>query len=265
MREVTRKMAQMGDMAAEVKARLSTVLERAERIRTQKTKDKNKLYAMHAPEAECIGKGKARKPYEFGVKASIAVTHGKGLVVGARTFPGNPYDGHTLAAQIEQTTTLLESIGTKPTTAVVDLGYRGVDDDVPTVNVIHRGKAKRLTARQKTWLKRRQAVEPTIGHLKADHRMDRCWLKGSEGDALHAVLCAAGFNIRWLMRAIAAQAAKAAQALLFVFFWLRLWAQMALGERSAAIRRAEGHPDQTTRRVGTPTLAGHQFAIGAAG
>ncbi|MFN9999870.1 MAG: transposase, partial [bacterium] len=170
-----------------------------------------------------------------------------------------------LAAQIEQTTTLLESIGTKPTTAVVDLGYRGVDDDVPTVNVIHRGKAKRLTARQKTWLKRRQAVEPTIGHLKADHRMDRCWLKGSEGDALHAVRCAAGVNIRWLMRAIAAQAAKAAQARLFVFLWLRLWAQMALGERSAAIRRAEGHPDQTTRRVGTPTLAGHQFAIGAAG
>jgi IS5 family transposase len=147
--------------------------------------------------------GKTRKPYEFGVKASIAVTHRKGLVVGARTFPGNPYDGHTLAAQIEQTSTLLENIGVKPTTAVVDMGYRGVDEDVPAVQVIHRGKAKRLTAQQKTWLRRRQAVEPTIGHLKADHRMDRCWLKGTEGDALHAVLCAAGFNIRWLMRAIA--------------------------------------------------------------
>jgi len=265
VREVTRKMAQMGDMAAEVKARLSTVLERAERIRTQKTKDKNKLYAMHAPEAECIGKGKARKPYEFGVKASIAVTHGKGLMVGARTFPGNPYDGHTLAAQIEQTTTLLESIGTKPTTAMVDLGYRGVDDDVPTVNVIHRGKAKRLTAKQKTWLRRRQAVEPAIGHLKADHRMDRCWLKGAEGDALHAVLCAAGFNIRWLLRAIAAQAAKAAQAFLFVLFWLRLWAQRTLGERYATGRRAEGHPDQTTRHAGAPALAGHQCAFGVAG
>jgi hypothetical protein len=95
-------------------------------------------------------KGKARKPYEFGVKASIVVTHGKGLMVGARTFPGNPYDGHTLVAQIEQTTTLLDNIGTKPTTAMVDLGYRGVDDDVATVNVIHRGKAKTLTARQKT-------------------------------------------------------------------------------------------------------------------
>ena len=51
-------------------------------------------------------------------------------------------------------------------------------------------------------LKRRQAIEPIIGHLKADHRMDRCHLKGSEGDALHAVLCAAGYNIRWLLRMI---------------------------------------------------------------
>jgi IS5 family transposase len=102
-------------------------------------------------------------------------------------------------------------------------------------------------------------VEPAIGHLKADHRMDRCWLKGSEGDALHAVLCAAGFNIRWLMRAIAAQ------ALVFVFFWLRLWAQMALGERYAAVRRAQGQPDQTTRLLGQPARGGHRFAPGAAG
>ena len=214
IREITRKMGTTS-LAEDMKARLTTLLERAERIRTQKAKDKNKLYAMHAPEVECIGKGKARKPYEFGVKASIAVTHGKGLVVGARTFPGNPYDGHTLAGQIEQTTTLLEGIGTKPTTAIVDLGYRGVDQEVPGIEVIHRGKARRLTAQQKGWLRRRQAIEPVIGHAKADHRMDRCWLKGAEGDALHAVLCAAGFNIRWLMRAIVAQATKAGKALFF--------------------------------------------------
>ena len=55
---------------------------------------------------------------------------------------------------------------------------------------------------QRRWLKRRQAVEPAIGHLKSDHRMNRCWLKGKLGDALHAVLCAAGYNLRWLMRAV---------------------------------------------------------------
>ena len=87
---------------------LATLLERAERIRTQQRHDKNKLYALHAPEVECIGKGKARKPYEFGVKVSLAVTHKQGLMVGARTFPGNPFDGHTLAQQLEQTTNLLQ-------------------------------------------------------------------------------------------------------------------------------------------------------------
>ena len=264
IREIARKMGTTS-LAEDVKTKLTTLLQRAERIRTQKTKDKDKLYAMHAPEVECIGKGKARKPYEFGVKASIAITHGKGLVVGARTFPGNPYDGHTLAGQIEQTTTLLEGIGTKPTTAIVDLGYRGVDQEVPGVEVIHRGKAKRLTAQQKGWLKRRQAIEPVIGHAKADHRMDRCWLKGTEGDALHAVLCAAGFNIRWLMRAIVAQAAKAAKAFFFGLLWLVNLLQMLLGGQQVGGQRARaaGKHAASARRVsGWP---GHTPAVHAVG
>jgi IS5 family transposase len=200
LREVRRKMA---GLSKDASTRLNAWLDRAERIQRQQPKDKNKLYALHAPEVECIGKGKARKPYEFGVKVSLAVTHKQGLIVGARTFPGNPYDGHTLREQIEQTTTLLQDIGTAPTTAIVDLGFRGVDDDLKPVQVIHRGKYKSLTPQQKGWLRRRQAIEPLIGHAKQDHRMDRCWLKGAEGDSLHAVLCAAGFNIRWLLRAIA--------------------------------------------------------------
>lgn len=200
LRDVRRKMLALPQDA---QARLNVWLDRADRIHTQRPHDKNKLYALHAPEAECIGKGKARRPYEFGVKVSLAVTHKQGLMVGARSFPGNPYDGHTLAAQLEQTTTLLQDIGVKPTTAVVDLGYRGVDHDVAPVQVVHRGKSRTLTDVQRRWLKRRQAIEPAIGHTKHDNGMDRCWLKGSEGDALHAVLCAAGFNIRWLLRAIA--------------------------------------------------------------
>ena len=178
------------------------MLARAERIRTQRPKDKNKLYALHAPEVECISKGKARKPYEFGVKASVATTHKSGLVVGARTFPGNPYDGHVLREQIEQTTILLEDIGVALKQAVVDPGFRGVDEDNPGLEIIHRGKHKSLTATQRRWLQRRQAIEPVIGHLKSDHRMDRCWLQGELGDALHAVLCSAGYNLRWLMRAV---------------------------------------------------------------
>lgn len=202
LREIKRKLPQAKPESAFSLSRLNTMLERAERIRTQQPKDKNKLYALHAPEVECIGKGKARKPYEFGVKASIAVTHKSGLMVGARTFPGNPYDGHVLNQQLEQTSILLEDIGRRPKEVIVDLGYRGVDADNPGVEIIHRGKYKSLTARQRRWLKRRQAIEPAIGHLKSDHRMDRCHLRGQLGDALHAVLCAAGYNLRWLMRAV---------------------------------------------------------------
>jgi IS5 family transposase len=152
-------------------------------------KDKNKLYALHAPEIECIGKGKARKPYEFSVRASIAVTHKSGLMVGARTFPDNPYDGHTLSAQLEQTGSLLEDVGRRPKEVVVDLGSRGVDHDNLNVEIIHRGKYNSLTAEQRGWRKRRQAVEPAIGHLKSDHRMDRCWLQGQLGDAMRCTQC----------------------------------------------------------------------------
>jgi len=130
-------------------------------------------------------------------------------MVCARTFPGNPYDGHVLREQLEQTTILLEDVGRQPKQVIVDLGYRGVDHDNPGVEIIHRGKYKSLTPQQRRWLKRRQAVEPAIGHVKSDHRMDRCWFHGTLGDALHAVLCAAGYNLQWLLRAITRLGLKA--------------------------------------------------------
>ena len=177
-------------------------LQRAERIRTQQRNDKNKLYALHAPEVECLAKGKARKPYEFGVKSAVVVSHRHGLMLGARTFPGNPYDGHILNAALEQTTNLLQDHSVKLKQIVVDLGFRGVDADNPDVQIIHRGRFKSMTSQQRRWLRRRQAVEPAIGHLKSDNRMDRCWLQGALGDALHSISCAAGYNLRWLLRAI---------------------------------------------------------------
>ncbi len=85
----------------------------------------------------------------------------------------------------------------------MDLGYRGVDADNPVIAIKHRGKFKTLTPQERKLLKRRLAIEPIIGHLKADHRMGRCHFKGAQGDRLHAVLCAAGYNIRWLLRMIA--------------------------------------------------------------
>lgn len=205
IREVQRKM-QGADFAPTHPKAISDLglwLERAQRIQSQQRGDKNKLYALHAPEVECIGKGKARKPYEFGVKSAVVISHEHGLMLGARTFPGNPYDGHILSAVLEQATNLTQDIAANIKHIVVDLGFRGVDADNPDKEIIHRGKFKSLSKQQKGWLKRRTAVEPAIGHLKSDHRMDRCWLQGTLGDALHSISCAAGYNLRWLMRAIA--------------------------------------------------------------
>jgi transposase, IS5 family len=102
------------------------LLHRVNRILTQKKLDKNKLYALHAPEVECISKGKARTPYEFGCKVTVATTLKEGFVVGMRSMPGNPWDGHTLAEAIEQVSILTDR---KPKIAIVDKGYQGVTLD----------------------------------------------------------------------------------------------------------------------------------------
>ena len=123
---------------------------------TTRTSSTRCALPMWSASARC----KVHRPYEFGVKVSVAVTHRHGLVVRARAFPGNPYDGHTLAEQMEQTNTLLQDIGVRPTTAVVDLGFRGVDRELAPVQVVHRGKSKTLTRAQRTWLK--PSVAPTV-------------------------------------------------------------------------------------------------------
>ena len=203
-REIDRKASAIG---AAVREALGDILSKAARIAAQAAQRKavdgqRKLYSWHAPEVDCISKGKARTPYEFGVKVGIASTLQGNLIVGAKAFHGNPYDGHTLNEQLEQATILMQDSTARPATAFVDLGYRGVDADNPDVHIVHRGKSKRISEQERRLLKRRQAIEPIIGHLKSDHRMDRCHLKGETGDRLHAVLCAAGYNIRWLLRMI---------------------------------------------------------------
>ncbi len=195
-REVARKITTLSEA---VQVALGQTLGKAKRLATQTANRKAvdnraKLYSWHAPEVECISKGKSRNPYEFGVKVGLAMTLKGNLIVGARSFPGNPYHGHTIHEQIEQSAILMQGLGVKPEVVYADLGYRGVDKKNPDIEIKHRGKDKRLTNVERRLLKRRQAIEPIIGHLKADHSMDRCYLKGSEGDALHAVLCAAGYN-----------------------------------------------------------------------
>lgn len=182
-------------MAAQSRAALEELIGRTKRLLSQKPKDKHKVYALHAPEVECISKGKARTPHEFGVKVSITTTRKEGLVLGARSMPGNPYDGHTLAEALEQAEILSE---VRPQIAIVDRGYRGVA--VQGVQIYHPGLRRGITRGLRAMIRRRSAIEPAIGHMKADGKLDRNWLKGASGDAMHAVLCGAGHNLRMILR-----------------------------------------------------------------
>ena len=205
VRDIRRKIA---DDAA-LRERFADLLALAQRVRFQDHRQRGpKVYSLHAPEVECIGKGKARAPYEFGCKVSIAtpVTKPKGgqFVLHAKALHGNPFDGHTLGPVIRE---LEQLTGVETRRIHVDKGYRGHNYQ-EKFRVWITGQARRVTAPIRREMKRRAAVEPVIGHVKAEHRMGRNYLKGREGDRINAVLAAAGYNfsllLRWLKRLLRA-------------------------------------------------------------
>jgi len=205
IRDIRRKI----EGNAELEERFANLLALAVRVRFQDHRQRGpKIYALHAPEVECIGKGKARAPYEFGCKVSIATpaTKPKGgqFVLHAKTLHGNPFDGHTLGPVIAD---LEKLTGVESRRIHVDKGYRG-HNHTEKFRVWISGQVRRVTKPIRREMKRRAAVEPVIGHTKAEHRMGRNYLKGREGDRINAVLAAAGYNfgllLRWLARLLRA-------------------------------------------------------------
>ncbi len=197
IRDIRRKIEDKADLRDAFAAPLS----RASQIRSQRQRQRGwKLYSFHAPEVECIGKGKASAPYEFGVKVSIITTNARApggqFVLHAKALPGNPYDGHTLADVIEQTQTLT---GHQIERVYVDKGYRGHDVPNPR-RVFISGQKRGVFGLIKRELRRRSAIEPIIGHLKTDGHLGRCYLKGHRGDAANAILSAVGFNLRLVLK-----------------------------------------------------------------
>jgi IS5 family transposase len=220
IRDINRKI----DGDAGLRARFAPLLDLAIKVRHQDHRQRGpKVYALHAPEVECIGKGKARTPYEFGCKVSIAtpVTQPKGgqFVLHAKALHGNPFDGHTLGPMVAD----MESLtGIEARRIHVDKGYRG-HNHPNRFRVWISGQVRRTTAAIRREMKRRAAVEPVIGHVKAEHRMDRNYLKGRDGDRINAVLAAAGYNFGLLLRWLAALL----RALFHATFSQRLTAQRA--------------------------------------
>ena len=199
IRDIARKIE--GDHGLE--GGFALLLSLARRVREQVRGQRGpKVYSLHAPEVECIGKGKAHKPYEFGVKVSVATTlkHSKGgqFVVHVQALPGNPYDGHTLAEVIPGVEKL---VGNTIERVHADAGYRGHNAPPEYQFKVYTSKQKRrVTPAIKREMRRRSAVEPVIGHLKNEHRMDRNYLAHRHGDLNNAVLAAVGYNFRRLIK-----------------------------------------------------------------
>ncbi len=206
IRDIRRKI----DGNPVLEERFARLLALAMRVRHQEARQRGpKVYSLHAPEVECIGKGKPRAPYEFGCKVSLVtpVTIPKGgqFVLHAKALHGNPYDGHTLGPVIADLETLT---GVAVRRIHVDKGYRG-HNHPDRFRVFISGQVRRVTQAIRREMRRRAAIEPVIGHVKLEHRMNRNYLKGRDGDRANAVLAAAGYNFslllrwfEWLLRAL---------------------------------------------------------------
>jgi transposase, IS5 family len=194
IRDVERKLPDPSE-------RIGDLLALAKRLHRQQRHDKGKLYSVHAPEVECISKGKAHKRYEFGCKVALAVSSKGGWVLAAQALEGNPYDGHTLQDTMDR---ILSITGTEPEHAYVDTGYRGHDYEGGCE--IHVGRRRRgaIAGSVWRWMRRRAAIEPSIGHLKEHRRMERCRLKGTLGDKVNSALSAAAMNFSKLLAALGA-------------------------------------------------------------
>jgi IS5 family transposase len=211
---MVRKLAPQKDGQFE-DVKLRELLQLADRLMSQTKTSKNKVYSVHEPEVQCICKGKVHKRYEFGRKVSVVTANKSNWVLAIQAIDENPYDGHTLNSSITQ----MERVtGATPKEVVVDKGYQGHDykgeAKVHVVKRISRSLAKPL----RKLLKRRSAIEPVIGHLKSDHRMDRNYLRGVAGDKTNAILAGVGFNLRKLLRWV----------IFWLNYWLRAWELVAI-------------------------------------
>lgn len=199
IRDISRQIAGEDDLEAIFKRPLYL----AKRVLDQRQRQRGrKVYSLHAPEVECIGKGKAHAPYEFGVKVSVATTlkrsKGGQFALHAKALPGNPYDGHTLATIIPE---MERTIGAEIERILADAGYRGHKAPLShKFRVFTTGQKRRMTPAIKREMRRRAAVEPVIGHIKNEHRMDRNYLAHPQGDAVNAILAAMGYNFSLLLK-----------------------------------------------------------------
>jgi len=174
-----------------------TLIETAKKLLVQEKNTPKKIYSLHELGVQCIGKGKDRIRYEFGNKASVVMTNRRNWVVNVEDCANNPYDGHTLSASLSGTEKITK---VDIVEANVDKGYRGHDYKGAAVIRLAGSSNRGLSASERKRKRRRSAIEPVIGHLKSDHRLRRCFLRGRIGDATNLLGSALGFNVSKLLR-----------------------------------------------------------------
>ncbi len=162
------------------------------KILAQKKSDSNKIYSIHEPHVKCYTKGKQHKRFEFGSKVSILLTQKTGVIVGALNFNSTEHDSKTLPSALDQYYRLT---GNQATNIYLDRGYRG-PKLVNGVNIHTPKPDKNITKTKRNRHKRRAAIEPIIGHLKSDYRMNRNFLKGVIGDEMNVLLAASAMNFK---------------------------------------------------------------------
>lgn len=171
----------------------------------QQKNDKHKIYSIHKPYTCCIAKGKARKKYEFGNKVGLTTTGKKGrrIITSVIAFLDNPYDGHTIEPLLEQ---MKSNQITLPEELVYDRGGKG-KKEICGVKIITPNKPKSTDTAYEKQLKRkkfrsRAGIEPIIGHLKKDFRMEQNYLLGENGIQINAFMAATAWNLKKLMQKI---------------------------------------------------------------
>ena len=209
LRDLTRKMSD------EQKLKYDKKLKIFNQILKQQRSSKNKIYSIHQPNVKCIAKGKEAKKFEFGNKSSIVKTKTSGIIVGAMAFSENIYDGDTLEPQLIQTERLT---GRKPKYGIVDRGYKGRKIVNDTKIIIPKKLPSWISKYQKQKIRKqfraRAGIEPIIGHLKRDHRMNRNFLLDDIGDKVNTILAASGFNFRKMLQRLKAEAQS-----IFIIIW----------------------------------------------
>lgn len=184
-----------------------------ENLKCRSKNSKDKIYSIHAPEVECISKGKSHKKYEFGNKVGIVSTSKKNFILSCESYHGNPYDGHTLESNLKDAEDNVSLCG-RIKRCFVDLGYRGHNYiGGVKVNVVPR-RLSHIPWKLRQWFKRRSSIEACISHMKRDNRMGKNYLKGVKGDMINAIFAACGHNLRLIM----------AYLLFFVYYLIEFFA-----------------------------------------